>query len=37
MTDLGKMEKILGIRVERDWAKGTLEISQGPYIDTVLT
>ena len=36
MTDLGEMKKILGIRVERDRKHGTLKISQGPYIDTVL-
>ena len=36
MTDLGELKKILGIRVERDQAKGTLKISQGPYIDTIL-
>ena len=37
MTDLGKMKKILGIRVERHWEKGPLKISQGPYIDIILT
>ena len=37
MMDLGNMKKILGIRVERDRAKGTLKISQGPYIDIILT
>ena len=37
MTDLGEMSKILGIRVERDRDKGTLKISQGLYIDVVLT
>ena len=37
MTDLGEMAKILGIRVERGSDKGTLKISQGPYIDVVLT
>ena len=26
MTDLGTMKKILGIRVDRDWEKGTLKI-----------
>ena len=36
MTDLGEMKKILGIRVERDRKHGTLKISQGPYIDTIL-
>ena len=36
MTDLGEMAKILGIRVERDRDKGTLKISQGPYIDVIL-
>ena len=36
MTDLGEMKKILGIRVERDRKYGTLKISQGLYIDTIL-
>ena len=36
MMDLGKMKKILGIRVERDHEHGTLQISQGPYIKKVL-
>ena len=30
------MKKILGSRVERDRKHGTLKISQGPYIDTIL-
>ena len=37
MTNLGEMGKIFGIRVERDRDKGTLNISQGPYINVVLT
>lgn len=37
MTDLGEMKKILEIRVERNRMKGTLKISQGLYIDIVLT
>ena len=36
MKDLGEMKKILGIRVERNRRKGTLKISQGPYIDVIL-
>ena len=36
MTDLGEMMKILGIRVERDRKNGTLKISQGLYINTIL-
>lgn len=36
MTDLGPMEKILGIKVERDQQARTIRISQGAYIDTVL-
>lgn len=36
MTDLGEMEKILGLRVERNREDGTLKISQGPYIDVLL-
>ena len=37
MTDLGEMKKILGLWVKRDREGGTLKISQGPYIDTILT
>ena len=37
MTDLGEMKKILGLRVERNHEKGTLKISQEPYIDIILT
>ena len=37
MTDLGEMKKILGLRAERNREEGTLRISQGPYIDTILT
>ena len=36
MTDLGEMEKFLRIRVERDRDKGTLKISQRPYINVIL-
>ena len=36
MTDLGEMKKILGLRVERNREEGTLQISQGPYINTIL-
>jgi hypothetical protein len=36
MTDLGEMKKILGLRIERNRGEGTLKISQGPYIDTIL-
>ena len=36
MTDLGEMKRILGIRVERNREEGTLKISQGHYIDTLL-
>ena len=36
MTDLGEMKKILGLKVERNREEGTLRISQGPYIDTIL-
>ena len=36
MTDLGEMKKILGLRVERNREEGTLQIFQGPYIDTIL-
>ena len=36
MTDLGEMNKILGIRVERDRDKGLLKIFQGPYIHVIL-
>ena len=36
MTDLGEMKKILGLRVQRDREHGTLNISQGPYIEIIL-
>ena len=36
MTDLEEIKKILGSRVERVRKHGTLKISQGPYIDTIL-
>jgi hypothetical protein len=36
ITDLGKMTKILGMRVERDREQGTLKISQAAYIDIIL-
>ena len=37
MKDLGEMKKILGICVERNRKEGTLKISQGLYIDIILT
>ena len=36
MKDLGDMQKILGIRIDRDREKGTLTMSQGHYIDIIL-
>jgi len=36
MTDLGEIKKILGLRIGWNCANGTLKISQGPYINTVL-
>ena len=37
MTDLGEMNKILGIRVQWNWSNETLKISQGVYVDIILT
>jgi len=36
MTDLGEMNKILGIQVTRDCKAGTLKIAQSAYIDKIL-
>jgi hypothetical protein len=36
MKDLGEMQKILGIKIDRDREKGTLTMSQGHYTDIIL-
>ena len=36
MTDLGEVKRILGIEVKRDYEQGTLSISQGHYVATIL-
>eukprot|EP00752_Nemacystus_decipiens_P015554 g13877.t1 len=36
MTDLGEVERILGIEVQRDYDQGTMTISQGRYVATIL-
>ena len=36
MTDLGEVERILGIEVQRDYDQGTMTISQGHYVATIL-
>lgn len=36
MTDLGEVKRILGIEVERNYDQGTMAISQGSYVATIL-
>jgi hypothetical protein len=36
MKDLGPAKKILGMQITRDKQKGTLQLSQGEYINRVL-
>ena len=36
MTDMGEVQRILGIDVQRDYEQGTLAISQGRYVETIL-
>ena len=36
MTDMGEVSRVLGIEVKRDYEEGTLAISQGPYVSTIL-
>ena len=36
MTDLGEVKRILGIEVQRNYEEGTLAISQGRYVATIL-
>ena len=36
MTDMGDVRHILGIEVHRDYKQGTLAISQGHYVATIL-
>ena len=36
MKDLGELEYILGIQVNRDWTKNTIKIDQESYVEKIL-
>ena len=35
IQDLGKPERLLGIKITRDWKAGTIHLSQPAFIDTI--